>query len=659
MASEKPNLTRIYNHSWGWNEKVPATHHHLGEARIAENCHRDSLYGIEKRRGNVFRTQPSGDTRITGIYDFQKISPTGAGSDGTAYEGEDGTPIHEHLYSYDNGEVYREQENGNVELVAGFVPSLTNSRFTTFAQSNGYVYMARPGAAPAVYDGDRMYKVGIVAPTDAMTGADAPAVGAAGNLNGTYTYKVTLIFETEDGRTIESNPSPVSTAVAPANQQVSLTWAALGATAQANLFEHISGYRIYRRKDGATVGENDFFLITTITDITTTAYTDNTADIDVGVLVSLDNNPPPTGGQVIFYNQMLFILGADGDPHGIQHSRPGDFESFPASHFLKFYSRSTSPIVGAKELNGVLVVFFEDAIYHVTGTSVSTLRIRKMTENIGCVAPGSIQDLGNVIAFLWKDGLYGWDLTRPHNFGQPIEPFVEGASRELQRQAYGAVYRELDHYYLALPNADGTTPWIVFDYTTDPQLTSDMESRARRVPRAWFKYTGENDGLAATAMASCQEFTTKREIVLWGNAVGEVFQADSGTTDNGAPITMRWKAFVPPVKVGRELADIEALPQFVRHWVVYYDKWTGTAKFGYGYFDSELEPYVGGETLMGEESFTKSVSEYGSVRINCKGHGYIFFVDIRHDTAGEFRFVIQEFIWDHRGQSTRRRFPEG
>jgi uncharacterized phage protein gp47/JayE len=86
--------------------------------------------------------------------------------------------------------------------------------------------------------------------------------GVAGVLDGTYEYRIsflTAMGETEVG--------DISSPVQPTNQQVNLSVIPIGGSGT-------TGRRIYRRKNGI----DPFKLVTTISDNTTTVYTDNVAE---------------------------------------------------------------------------------------------------------------------------------------------------------------------------------------------------------------------------------------------------------------------------------------------------------------------------------------------------------------------------------------------
>jgi hypothetical protein len=103
--------------------------------------------------------------------------------------------------------------------------------------------------------------------------APSVATGSSGLLTGAYQYLVT--FLTAAG---ETTAGPASATVNPSSQEVALT------TIPTGISGTVTGRNIYRTKAGGST----FFLLTTISDNTTTTYTDNTTD------GSLPSTQPPT-----------------------------------------------------------------------------------------------------------------------------------------------------------------------------------------------------------------------------------------------------------------------------------------------------------------------------------------------------------------------------
>lgn len=105
------------------------------------------------------------------------------------------------------------------------------------------------------------YRVGCPDPATSCTAADS---GTPGNPSGSYQYLITYVNSFG-----ESEPSPRSPAVAVTTNQISLT-----AIPTADAAAIVTARRIYRNQDGGTV----WYLVATLSDNTTTTYTDNVAD---------------------------------------------------------------------------------------------------------------------------------------------------------------------------------------------------------------------------------------------------------------------------------------------------------------------------------------------------------------------------------------------
>lgn len=98
----------------------------------------------------------------------------------------------------------------------------------------------------------------------APSGADS---GVAGNPNGTYTYKVTFVTSTG-----ETTPSSASGNVVVVNKKIDVSSIALGG-------EGTTSRKLYRTEAGPGA---TWKLVTTISDNSTTTYTDNVADGSLG-----------------------------------------------------------------------------------------------------------------------------------------------------------------------------------------------------------------------------------------------------------------------------------------------------------------------------------------------------------------------------------------
>jgi len=103
-----------------------------------------------------------------------------------------------------------------------------------------------------------------------------------------------------------------------------------------------------------------------------------------------------------FQNHM-FYAGAT-NPEEIIFSVPFEEDNFTSASGAGSF-RVDSTVVGLKVFRNELIVFCEDRIYKLTGTSKSTFAVQEVTRNIGCRDGGSIQEIGGDVIFLAPDGL--------------------------------------------------------------------------------------------------------------------------------------------------------------------------------------------------------------------------------------------------------------
>lgn len=167
------------------------------------------------------------------------------------------------------------------------------------------------------------------APTAALAGS------GAGNVdNGTHNYKVT--FVNAAGETNLGTVSNTITVVGnTTNGKVSLTGIPLGATST-------TARRIYRAKAGVLT---NWYLLTTISDNTTTTYTDNTADASLGI--DGTNLPNTSAGVPVAYAVESIALQSDQD-----FSTPWEINSWK-SDFLELPSVFNAADQSKRAMGGI------------------------------------------------------------------------------------------------------------------------------------------------------------------------------------------------------------------------------------------------------------------------------------------------------------------
>lgn len=251
-----------------------------------------------------------------------------------------------------------------------------------------------------------------------------------------------------------------------------------------------------------------------------------------------DNGIPPTGAQFVVLlrgrmilartpsqPQRLFlssITNTEKSPDGSTTTHGADIEIFPALHWIDI-GDDNSPITGLAVLSDLLVVFKEDGIYTIQGDSAGDMTVYKVGTPTGCIAPRSIENVGQYIYFLGRnDGwptVYKFDGTRAYPISMEIEPTLTANVKDLgnvssepiqpcavnYRGQYILAYRKVGggSEVAVACECPGQTRWAFWD---------GMQ------PSVFFQWNGRGDA---------------GEIYFGSAQEGRVLRMDNGFTDYG------------------------------------------------------------------------------------------------------------------------------
>ncbi len=107
---------------------------------------------------------------------------------------------------------------------------------------------------------------------------------------------------------------------------------------------------------------------------------------------------------VEIFRSHAFYAGMSASPQELIFSVPFDEDSFDASLGAGSI-KVDEPIVGIKVFRENLFVFCEDAIFKITGSSLTDFAVVPVTRAIGCVDGFSIQEISGDLVYLAPDGL--------------------------------------------------------------------------------------------------------------------------------------------------------------------------------------------------------------------------------------------------------------
>ena len=256
----------------------------------------------------------------------------------------------------------------------------------------GWVYICTTGGMMKT-DGTNLFKWGIDAPT---TSPSATA-GDAGNLNGTYQWRVTFVRK-QGTYVVESNPSPASAPLSLSNRAANLT-IPISSDPQVN------ARRIYRYGGTRTTWD----LVAEIPDNTTTTYTDNTPDSNlVGApTLSFYHDPPPVATIAVVHRERIFLAGNPSYPTRVYFSTFGEPEYFPPStpddpyggSWFEVGQQDGQPITGFATVGTMLAIFKPKSCWLLRGESQADFVLQPFG-NIGVASQQTIAQYAGM-AFLW------------------------------------------------------------------------------------------------------------------------------------------------------------------------------------------------------------------------------------------------------------------
>ena len=132
---------------------------------------------------------------------------------------------------------------------------------------------------------------------------------------------------------------------------------------------------------------------------------------------------------------------------------------------FRFNAGGADFVVGFQSFaNDQLIVFNRNSIHTVSNTvNLSSASVRQVTDEVGCLARRSIEQIGSEVLFLSDNGVYGISFVDEYNLRGTALPLSEPINKTIQRinkaHADKAVSAYFDNrYYLAVPllNEDGT-----------------------------------------------------------------------------------------------------------------------------------------------------------------------------------------------------------
>lgn len=238
--------------------------------------------------------------------------------------------------------------------------------------------------------------------------------------------------------------------------------------------------------------------------------------------------PPGNFNYPVVHKNKLWV--AVGDIVYFSAIRNG--ESWDTTYDLIRLETSGEVITGMYVYADRVIVFFESAIYAISGSDNRDLYVDKIVTGQGTKCGFSIKEVesrryGNILVFLGKDGvLKGFNLTKNLiDIGDPIEPLFKTMSFSRHEQCVSENFKDLNQYWLAMTLSGNSTnnQVIIYDYKNDYFAGEDG------APLSSMLY---HTGININAMAIWTD--SSEEVLITANYSGFALEQNSGLLDEEA-----------------------------------------------------------------------------------------------------------------------------
>ena len=484
-----------------------------GEATVALNVDLDTGT-IKKRDGFTLVHDITGAAAVLGIHDFKRDNSSEA-------------ITLDHLFKCGD-ELWKSHgamsSLSEVTMTGGSTNAFSNStEIASFITHEDRTYMVENEAQLRVTDGAAVYNSTI---TQAATPTVTVSTEAGAPLVGRFTYKVTRYSHAWEIESAASAESEVATVAAGQKVTIGNLPTSIGDDDRTETF------RIYRRNlDGHSEWH---FLHEGV-------FSEGPNKVDIILDSDLHSTSiAPLSVEPTFPHKLRVI-----EEHNGQVFAAGDNSQLYFSNALAPFSLTDNVLVGGEaeagkitglvSWKGSLIVFKQNSIWTVTGSTTADFAFRRVVADIGCYAPHSIVVTENSIYFLGEDGFYIYDGTKAVLISRSIGPEIQG--RNYSR----------DNYVVGVDDKDRRC--IIWSFSSVGQAANDKilvlfygnSVEAKGPSWANWSVSGTSSTITSLARVTLNESTADR-LVFAGFANSKIGKLKSESyNDLTANVNFEWR----------------------------------------------------------------------------------------------------------------------
>ena len=220
------------------------------------------------------------------------------------------------------------------------------------------------------------------------------------------------------------------------------------------------------------------------------------------------------------HDKHLVVAGDSSNPNTVYYTGTNDIDDFTSTGSGSIVIEDK--IVGLKSFRDDLIIFCLNSIHKLQNiNNSSTVAVTPITENVGCLANGSIQEIGGDLVFLSPDGvrtLAGTariDDIELSSVSRAIQPVIQSAVSNMANNIFtSCVIRNKSQYRLF--------------YTTTSQSATISKGIIGTIRDKGFEWS-ETKGIQARAIVSGFD-TDNNEQFYHGDNDGYVYIHDNGSS---------------------------------------------------------------------------------------------------------------------------------
>lgn len=233
---------------------------------------------------------------------------------------------------------------------------------------------------------------------------------------------------------------------------------------------------------------------------------------------------PPAGRYVVFRKDRLYVAGVDANPNILYYCETGDPTTWnTGSNFIQIRSNDGDKITGILPLGDNLVIYKNNSVWLLAGTSDSDFFLTQVSQNIGCMAPKTLIGDKQLHYFLHRMGVYAFNGADTVKISSKIDPTVNTSPTHLVNAA-ATLYNE--RYWLSFTESGQTENLKVLVFDT------------RHGFGGWSLF----EGLAIKSFALWDGAADEGQLYAGDSGTGFVWQLNTGADDGGSSIESAYQS---------------------------------------------------------------------------------------------------------------------